>query len=171
MFLSKTYLLALFEVKLQFVKVPCPYFNVDCSTLQTSKPNHPTTCIHKHTHKQQVSHTCMHSFIHSIHHIHSITLSRTNQASPLQFITIYNYPSIINHALHGPLSTFVHARIVAMTRTQWNAIACIPLQPPLTEIHTYMHACIEMTTSSHPLNVLVTSLVVVVVVMVILTTE
>ena len=24
----------------------------------------------------------------------------------------------------------------------------------LTEIHTYMHACIEMTTSSHPLNVL-----------------
>ena len=24
----------------------------------------------------------------------------------------------------------------------------------LTQIHTYMHACVEMTTSSHPLNVL-----------------
>ena len=44
-----------------------------------------------------------------------------------------------------------------MTRTQWNAFACIPLaNHHLTEIHTYMHACMhdEMTTSSHPLNVL-----------------
>ena len=42
-----------------------------------------------------------------------------------------------------------------MTRTQWNAFACIPLaNHHLTEIHTYMHACIEMTTSSNPLNVL-----------------
>ena len=32
--------------------------------------------------------------------------------------------------------------------------ACQP--PPYrdTYIHTYMHACVEMTTSSHPLNVL-----------------
>ena len=42
-----------------------------------------------------------------------------------------------------------------MNRTQRNAFACIPLANHyLTEIHTYMHACIEMTTSSHPLNVL-----------------
>jgi hypothetical protein len=38
---------------------------------------------------------------------------------------------------------------------EWNAFACIPLaNHHLTEIHTYIHACIEMTTSSHPLNVL-----------------
>ena len=42
---------------------------------------------------------------------------------------------------------------------EWNAFACIPLaNHHLTEIHPsihpYMHACIEMTTSSHPLNVL-----------------
>ena len=38
---------------------------------------------------------------------------------------------------------------------KWNAFACIPLaNHHLTERHAYMHACIEMTTSSHPLNVL-----------------
>ena len=44
-----------------------------------------------------------------------------------------------------------------MTRTQWNAIACAYRLPTTTlhrYIHTYMHACVEMTTSSHPLNVL-----------------
>ena len=42
-----------------------------------------------------------------------------------------------------------------MARTQWNAFACIPLaNHHLTEIHTYIHACIEMMTSSHTLNVL-----------------
>ena len=42
-----------------------------------------------------------------------------------------------------------------MTRTQWNAFACIPLANRyLTQIHTYMHACIEMTTSPHPLTAL-----------------
>ena len=41
-----------------------------------------------------------------------------------------------------------------MTRTQRNAFACIPLaNHHLTEGHTYMRACIEITTSSHPLNV------------------
>ena len=36
-----------------------------------------------------------------------------------------------------------------------NAFACIPLaNHHLTEIHTYIHVCREMTTSSHPLNVL-----------------
>ena len=42
---------------------------------------------------------------------------------------------------------------------EWNTFACIPLaNHHLTEIHTYthtcMHECIEKTTSSHPLNVL-----------------
>ena len=43
---------------------------------------------------------------------------------------------------------------------EWNAFAHIPHNHHLTETHTYIHrddnACmmIEMTTSSHPLNVL-----------------
>ena len=38
---------------------------------------------------------------------------------------------------------------------EWNAFACIPLaNHHLTEINTYIHACIEKTTSSHPLSVL-----------------
>ena len=38
---------------------------------------------------------------------------------------------------------------------EWNAFACIPLaNHHLSEIDAYMHACTEMTTSSHPLNVL-----------------
>ena len=48
-----------------------------------------------------------------------------------------------------------------MTRTQWNAFACAYRLPTTTlhryihiNTHTCMHACIEMTTSSHPLNVL-----------------
>ena len=51
---------------------------VDCSTLQTSRPNHPTTYTYKHT-ETTVSpcrHAFIHSFIHSIYHIHSITLSQ-----------------------------------------------------------------------------------------------
>ena len=38
---------------------------------------------------------------------------------------------------------------------EWDAFACIPLaNHHFTEIHPYMLACIEMTTTSHPLNVL-----------------
>ena len=74
--------------------------NVDCSTLQTSRPNHPTTYTYTdtHTHKQQSVHACIHSFIHSFNPPYSLyhSFTRTNQALPLQFITIYNHPSI-NH--------------------------------------------------------------------------
>ena len=37
---------------------------------------------------------------------------------------------------------------------EWNALRIPLANHHLTEKHTYMHACIEMTTSSHPLNVL-----------------
>ena len=54
------------------------FSNVDCSTLQTSRPNHPTTYTHTYTHtnNSQSMHSFIHSFIQSIHHIHSITLSQ-----------------------------------------------------------------------------------------------
>ena len=54
---------------------------------------------------------------------------------------------------------FVHARMplpwLAHDGMEWNAFACIPLaNHHLTVKHPSMHACIEMTTSSHPVNVL-----------------
>ena len=107
-------------------------------------------------------HAFIHSFIHSIHHIHSITLSqeRTKHYHCNSSQSTIIHPSIINHALHGPLSrAVVHARMMlpwlAHNGTQLHAhTACQP--PPYTDtyIHACMHACVEMTTSSHPLNVL-----------------
>ena len=128
--------------------------NVDCSTLQTSKPNHPTTYtyINTHTNNSQSMHACIHSFIHSIHHIHSITLSqeRTKHYHCNSSQSTIIHPSIINHALHGPLSrAVVHARMMlpwlAHNGTQLHAhTACQP--PPYTDtyIHTYMHACMHV---------------------------
>ena len=101
----------------------------------------------------------MHSFIHSFNPPFSLyhSFTRTNQASPLPFITIYNHPSI-NHALHGPLSmAFVHARMT-LPWLAHNGMHLHAYRLPTTTlqryIHACMHACIEMTTSSHPLNVL-----------------
>ena len=54
---------------------------------------------------------------------------------------------------------FLHARIT-LPGLAHNEIKCICMHTAclgdhhLTEIHTYTHICIEMTTSSHPLNVL-----------------
>ena len=88
--------------------------NGDCSTMQTSRPNHPTTYTYK-THTQTHTtvspvHACIHSFIQST--IFTLSLFHKNEPSiTTPFITIYNHPSI-NHALHVPLSmTFVHARM------------------------------------------------------------
>ena len=123
--------------------------NGDCSTLQTSKPNHPTTYTYTNTHtnNSQSMHACMHpfihSFIHSIHHIHSITLSqeRTKHYHCNSSQSTIIHPSIINHALHGPLSrAVVHERMMlpwlAHNGTQLHAhTACQP--PPYTD--TYIH--------------------------------
>ena len=112
---SRLTLLALFEVKLQFVKVPCStILNVDCSTLQTSRPNHPTTYTHTHTHthKQQSVHACMHSFIHSFNPPYSLyhSFTRTNQASPLPFITItIIHPSTMHCTDHSVWHSYMHA--------------------------------------------------------------
>ena len=84
--------------------------NVDCSTLQTSHANQPTTYTYTNTHTNncQSIHACMHSFnlTSPLHH----SFTRTNE--PRITIAIHhNHPSI-NHALHRPLSmAFVHARM------------------------------------------------------------
>ena len=120
--------------------------NDDCSTLQTSRPNHPTTYTYTtHTHKQQSVHACMHACIHSFNPPYSLyhSFTRTNQASPLPFITII-HPSIINHALHGPLSmAFVHARMT-LPWLAHNGMHLHAYRLPTTtlqkDIHTCMHA-------------------------------
>ena len=102
----------------------------------------------------------MHSFNHLFNPPHSLyhSFTRTNQASPLPFITIYNHPSIINHGLNVPLSmAFVHGRMT-LPLLAHNGMHLHAYRLPSTTlqryIHACMHACIEMTTSSHPLNVL-----------------
>ena len=83
--------------------------NIDCSTLQTSRANQPTPCIYIHKHTQTTVSPCIHSFIHSIQHIHSITLS---QERTTHHHCHSSQSSSINLALHGPLSmAFVQARM------------------------------------------------------------
>ena len=108
---------ALFEVKLQFVKVPLLHY-LKCRLLHpanksTEPPNHIHIHTHTHTHKQSVQ--CMHAFIHSFIQSTIFTLSLFHKNEPSITTAIHhnhNHPSIINHALHGPLSmAFVHARM------------------------------------------------------------
>ena len=96
----------------------------------------------------------MHSFIHSFNPTYSLyhSFTRTNQASPLPFITIIIHQPCIARTTQYGIRTSTHE--ITMTRTQRNAFVYIPLANHLTKIHKYMYACIEMTTSSHPLNVL-----------------
>ena len=130
---------ALFKVKLQFLKVPFPISIIPAVTLaappckQVERTNQPHTQPHRNNSQS------MHAFIHSFNPPYSLyhSFTRTNQASPLPFITII-HPSI-NHALHGPLSmAFVHARITL----SWLAHNGMYLPPPYREtyIYTCMHA-------------------------------
>ena len=66
--------MALFKVKLQFVKVPSPSLEmVDCSTLQTRRR---TSQSQRHTQTHTNNSQSMHACIHSIQHLLSITLSQ-----------------------------------------------------------------------------------------------
>ena len=128
---------ASFEVKLQFVKVPSPPCTMQIAPpcKQVTRTNQPHTHTQTHTNNSQ----SMHAFIHSFNPTYSLdhSFTRTNQASPLPFITII-HPSI-NHALYGPLSvTFLLARITL----PWLAHNGMHLPPPYREIyiHTCMHA-------------------------------
>ena len=98
----------------------------------------------------------MYSFIHAFIQSTIFTLSLFHKNEPSITTAIHhNHPSIINHALHGPLSmAFVHARM-PLPWLAHNGMEDIPLaNNHLIEGRTYMRACIEVTTSSHTLNVL-----------------
>ena len=81
MFFLKTYILGIIwsEIAIRKGSTASTFSNVDCSTLQTSRPNQPPNHIDKHTethtNKQQSVHA-LHACIHSIHHIHSFTVSQ-----------------------------------------------------------------------------------------------
>ena len=122
----------------------------DCSTLQTSKPNHPTTYtyINTHTNNSQSMHACIHSFIHSFNPPYSLyhSFTRTNQASPLPFITII-HPSI-NQSLtmhctnHSVWHSYMHAWRCHYSHTMECIsmhTACQPSPYRETYIHTCMH--------------------------------
>ena len=144
---------ALFEVKLQFVKVPVPRSRMQTAPpcKQVTRTNQPHT--HTQTHTQTTVSPSMLACIHSIRHLLSITRSqeRTNHVSPLPFITII-HPSI-NHALHGTtqygIRTCTHH--VVMARTQWNVFATTLER----DTHIYMHACMEMRTTRMMMMVMV----------------
>ena len=124
--------------------------NGDCSTLQTSKPNHPTTYtyINTHTNNSQSMHACIHSFIHSFNPPYSLyhSFTRTNQALPLQFITIYNHPSInhqpcIARTTEYGIRTCTHD--ITMARTQWNGMHLHAYRLPTTTLQRYIHTCMH----------------------------
>ena len=130
--------LALFEVKLQFVKVPFPVFTM--ATAPPCKQVDRITQSHTHTHTQTHTQTtvspCIHLFIHSFSPPYSpITLSQErtkhHHCHSSQSTIIHPF---INHALHGPLSmAFVHARMT-LPWLAHNGMECICMhtacQPP-----------------------------------------
>ena len=130
--------------------------NGDCSTLQTSKH------IHEHTHKQQSVHACIHSFIHSFIQSTIFTLSLFHKNEPSITTAIHhNLQSSIHQSStmhctdHSVGQSYMHAWCCHDSHTMERNCMRIPLaNHHLTQIHTYIHACVEMTTSSHPLNVL-----------------
>ena len=103
--------------------------NVDCSTLQTSKPNHPTTYtyINTHTNNNQSMHTCIHSFIQFT--IFTLSQERTK-----------------HHHCHSSQSSINHQPCISrtMTRTRWNGMHLHAYRLSTTTlqryIHPYMHA-------------------------------
>ena len=120
--------------------------NVDCSTLQTSRPNHPTTYTYTHTLKQQSVHACIHACIHSFIQSTIFTLSLFHKNGPsittaihqnLQF-SINHQPCIARTTQYG-IRACTHD--VTMTRTQWNGRHTACQQPPYRR--TYIHACMH----------------------------
>ena len=146
---------ASFEVKLQFVKVPSPllimYTAPPCKQVDRSTQPH----THTQTHTQTTVSPCIHSFIHS--NIFTLSLFHKNEPS----ITIAIHHNL-QSSIHQPciarttqydIRTCTHD--VTMTRTYWNRMHLHLYRLPITTLQRYIHTCIEMTTSSHPLNALI----------------
>ena len=113
--------------------------NVDCSTLQTSHANQPTTYTYTNTHTNncQSIHACMHSFNSTSPLHHSFT--RTNE--PRITIAIHhNHPSIHQPCIaryHSVWHSYMHASRCHGSHT----MECICHH--LSERHTYIHACMH----------------------------
>ena len=169
MFFFKTYIGTIWR-EIAIRKGSLSLINVDCSTLQTSKPNHPTTYTYINTHTQTTVSPCMHAFIHSFIQSTIFTLSLFHKNEPSITTAIHhNLQSSIHQSStmhctdHSVGQSYMHAWCCHDSHTMERNCMRIPLaNHHLTQIHTYihacmhacMHACVEMTTSSHPLNVL-----------------
>ena len=91
MFFFKTYTAASFEVKLQFVKVPCPLY-VKCRLLHpANKSTEPPNHIHIHNTHTQTTHAC--SFIQIQSTIFTLSLFHKNEPSITTAIHHNHHPS------------------------------------------------------------------------------
>ena len=139
MFFFKTYRCFIWsEIAIRKGSTASTTCNVDCSTLQTSRPNHPTTYTHTQTHTQTTVSPCIHSFIHSFNPPYSLyhSFTRTNDASPLPFITIIHQhqPCIARTTQYG-IRACTHD--VTITRTQWNGMHLHAYRLPTTTLQRY----------------------------------
>ena len=149
MFFFKTYIACIISSEIAIRKGSLSLINVDCSTLQTSRPNHPTTYTYTntHTHKQQSVHACIHSF----NQFTMFTLSLFHKNEPSITTAIHHnlqssiHSSTMHCTDHWVWHSYMHAWRYHDSHTmEWNAFACIPLaNHHLTEIHTYIHACMH----------------------------
>ena len=104
----------------------------------------------------------MHAYIHSFIQSTIFTLSLFHKNEPSITTAIHhNLQSSIHQSStmhctdHSVGQSYMHAWCCHDSHTMERNCMRIPLaNHHLTEIHTYTHTCIEMTTSSHPLNVL-----------------
>ena len=143
---------ALFEVKLQFVKVPSP--SREMKTAPPCKQVDRTTQPHTHTqtHTQQSVHACMHSFIHSFIQSTIFTLSLFHKNEPSITTAIHhNLQSSIHQSStmhctdHSVGQSYMHAWCCHDSHTMERNCMRIPLaNHHLTQIHTYMHACMHV---------------------------
>ena len=113
MFVFKTYSFCYIgnEIAIRKGSTASTTCNVDCSTLQTSRPNHPSTYTYRNTHTNNSQ--SMHACIHSIHHIHSITLSqeRTKHHHCHSSQSTIIHPSTMHCTDHPHSMAFEHARM------------------------------------------------------------
>ena len=143
--LTPTEPVALFEVKLQFVKVPLFTMKTAPPCKQVTRTNQPTTYTYTNTHTNncQSIHACMHSFNSTSPLHHSFT--RTNE--PRITIAIHhNHPSIHQPCIaryHSVWHSYMHASRCHGSHTMECICMHTACQPPPyreTYTHTCMHA-------------------------------
>ena len=150
MFFFKTYIACTIWSEIAIRKGSLSLINVDCSTLQTSRPNHPTTYTYTNTHtnNSQSMHACIHSFIQST--IFTLSLFHKNEPSITTAIH-HNLQSSIHQSStmhctdHSVGQSYMHAWCCHDSHTMERNCMRIPLaNHHLTQIRTYMHACMHV---------------------------